>query len=337
MNIFLDVLKTVWNPETVYNMYSVIETNYISSGLLFIYFYYIKVISIAFCITVVISKGIQCIYSCYRYLAQEHQGIDKNTFSRSRKSVYFVLGSAVVICWLGFAVLCNQKHIENEYELVNLIVLIFVLAFLAGLYFLKKTGSKTNGKLISSMMVFFIFCITSIDTYNFRETLLHQRIYDMNQQYIKFDLPLNGVKYNYTIVTPVGTLINVPMYSKTFFEWYLELDLTQIDCVAGTYCIRKIDRSTKSVENIIIETVFRGTEEEKSKYADRYIRLVSRCDEKFAQENMEKLLKMKSAALNSDTKTFNKYMKSMEIKDPQIEIILNTMHLDKTFNMSFRQ
>ena len=81
--------------------------------------------------------------------------------------------------------------------------------------------------------------------------------------------------------------------------------MTQIDCVAGTYCIRKIDRNTKLVENIIIEIVFRGTEEEKSKYADRYIRLVSRCDEKFAQENMEKLLKMKSVALNSDTKTFN--------------------------------
>ena len=42
MNIFFDVLKTVCNPETIYNMYSVIETNYVSSGLLFIYFYYIK-------------------------------------------------------------------------------------------------------------------------------------------------------------------------------------------------------------------------------------------------------------------------------------------------------
>ena len=52
---------------------------------------------------------------------------------------------------------------------------------------------------------------------------------------------------------------------------------------------------------------------------------------------MEKLLKMKSAALNSDTKTFYKYIKSMEIKDPQSEIILNTMRLDKTFNMPFRQ
>ena len=247
------------------------------------------------------------------------------------------MGSAVVIGWLGFAVLCNQKHIENEYELVNFIFLIFVIASLASIYLYKKTGSKTNGKLTFSMVVFFFFCITSIDTYNFGETLLHQRIYDMNQQYIKIDLPLNGVEYNYTIVTPVATLIDVPMYSKTPFEWYLELDLTQIDCVAGTYCIRKIDRNTKLVENIIIEIVFRGTEEEKSKYADRYIRLVSRCDEKFAQDNMEKLLKMKSAALNSDTKTFNKYMKSMEIKDPQIEIILNTMRLNKTFNMPFRQ
>ena len=337
MNNFFDVLKTVCNPETIYNMYSVIETNYVSSGLLFIYFYYIRASSIAFFITVVISRVIQCIYSCYRYLNQEHQGIDKNTFSRSRKSGYFILGSAVVIGWLGFAVLCNQKHIENEYELINFIFLIFAIAFLASIYLYKKTGAKTNTKLKVSMLVFFIFCITSIDTYNFRETLLHQRIYDMNQQYIKIDLPLNGVEYDYTIVTPVATLIDVPMYSKTPFEWYLELDLTQIDCVAGTYCIRKIDRSTKSVENIIIEIVFRGTEEEKSKYADRYIRLVSRCDEKFAQDNMEKLLKMKSAALNSDTKTFNKYMKSMEIKDPQIEIILNTMRLDKTFNMSFRQ
>lgn len=68
------------------------------------------------------------------------------------------------------------------------------------------------------MFVFFIFCITSIDTYNFRETLLHQRIYDMNQQYIKVDLHLNGVEYNYTIVTPVATLIDMPMYSKIFFE-----------------------------------------------------------------------------------------------------------------------
>lgn len=100
MNIFFDVLKTVWNPETPYNMYSVIETNYVSSGLLFIYFYYIRAGSIAFFITVVISRVIQCIYSCYRYLNQEHQGIDKNTFSRSRKSGYFVLGSAVVIGWL---------------------------------------------------------------------------------------------------------------------------------------------------------------------------------------------------------------------------------------------
>ena len=337
MNIFFDLLKTVCNPETIYNMNSAIEINYVRNGLLFIYFYYIKVSSIAFFITVVISRGIQCIYSCYRYLNQEHQGIDKNTFSRSRKSAYFVLGSAVVIGWLGFVVLCNQKHIENEYELVNFIFLIFAIAPLASIYLYKKTRSKTNGKLTFSMVVFFFFCITSIDTYNFGETLLHQRIYDMNQQYIKFDLPLNGVEYNYTIVTPVATLINVPMHSKTFFEWYLELDLTQIDCVAGTYCIRKIDRNTKLVENIIIEIVFRGTEEEKSKYADRYIRLVSRCDEKFAQDNMEKLLKMKSAALNSDTKTFNKYMKSMEIKDPQIEIILNTMRLDKTFNMPFRQ
>lgn len=109
MNIFFDLLKTVCNPETIYNMYSIIETNYVSSGLLFIYFYYIKAISIAFCITVVISRASQCIYSCYRYLAQEHQGIDKNTFSRSRKSVYFALGSIVVIGWLGFAVLCNQN------------------------------------------------------------------------------------------------------------------------------------------------------------------------------------------------------------------------------------
>lgn len=100
-------------------------------------------------------------------------GIDKNTFSRSRKSVYFALGSAVVIGWLGFAVLCNQKHIENEYELINFIFLIFAIASSASLYLYKKTGSKTNGKLISSMLVFFIFCITSIDTYNFRETLLH--------------------------------------------------------------------------------------------------------------------------------------------------------------------
>lgn len=103
MNIFFDLLKTVCNPETIYNMYSIIETNYVSSGLLFIYFYYIKAISIAFCITVVISRASQCIYSCYRYLAQEHQGIDKNTFSRSRKSVYFALGSIVVIGWLRCA------------------------------------------------------------------------------------------------------------------------------------------------------------------------------------------------------------------------------------------
>ena len=82
MNIFFDVLKTVCNPETIYNMYSVIETNYVSSGLLFIYFYYIRDSSIAFFITVVISRVIHCIYSCYRYLNQEHQGIDKNTFSR---------------------------------------------------------------------------------------------------------------------------------------------------------------------------------------------------------------------------------------------------------------
>ena len=157
MNIFFDVLKTVCNPETIYNMYSVIETNYVSSGLLFIYFYYIKSFSIAFCITVVISRAVQCIYSCYRYLNQEHQGIDKNTFSRSRKSVYFALGSIVVIGWLGFAVLCNQKHIENEYELINFIFLIFAIASSASLYLYKKTGSKTNGKLVSSMVVFFSF------------------------------------------------------------------------------------------------------------------------------------------------------------------------------------
>ena len=98
-----------------------------------------------------------------------------------------------------------------------------------------------------------------------------------------------------------------------------------------------IQSATKFFYTKFLTHPFRGTEEEKSKYADRYIRLVSRCDEKFAQANMEKLLKMKSAALNSDTKTFNKYMKSMEIKDPQIEIIFNTMRLDKTFNMPFRQ
>ena len=51
MNIFFDLLKTVCNPETPYNMYSVIETNYVSSGLLFIYFYYIRASSIAFFIT----------------------------------------------------------------------------------------------------------------------------------------------------------------------------------------------------------------------------------------------------------------------------------------------
>ena len=142
MNIFFDVLKTVCNPETPYNMYSVIETNYVSSGLLFIYFYYIMASSIAFFITVVISRASQCIYSCYRYLAQDHQGIDKNTFSRSRKSVYFVLGSLVVIGWLGFAMLCNQKHIENEYELINFIFLIFAIALIVSFFCIKKQELK---------------------------------------------------------------------------------------------------------------------------------------------------------------------------------------------------
>ena len=142
MNIFFDVLKTVWNPETIYNMYSAIETNYVSSGVLFIYFYYIKAFSIAFCITVVVSRASQCIYRCYRYLAQEYQGIDKNTFSRSRKSVYFALGSVVVIGWLGFAVLCNQKHIENEYELINFIFLIFTIALIVSIYLYKKQELK---------------------------------------------------------------------------------------------------------------------------------------------------------------------------------------------------
>ena len=138
-------------------MYSAIETNYVSSGLLFIYFYYIMASSIAFFITVVISRASQCIYSCYRYLAQDHQGIDKNTFSRSRKSVYFALGSAVVTGWLGSAVLCNQKHIENEYELINFIFLILAIAFLVSIYLYKKTGAKTNTKLKVSMFVFFSF------------------------------------------------------------------------------------------------------------------------------------------------------------------------------------
>ena len=146
MNIFFDLLKTVCNLETIYNMYSVIETNYVSSGLLFIYFYYIRVSSIAFFITVVISRVIQCIYSCYRCLNQEHQGIDKNTFSRSRKSGYFILGSAVVIGWLGFAVLCNQKHIENEYELINWeCKIVCVKSNCADLFYAPYWGKQLKG------------------------------------------------------------------------------------------------------------------------------------------------------------------------------------------------
>ena len=158
----------------------------------------------------------------------------------------------------------------------------------------------------------------------------------MDDGYIEINLSMERAMHKYKIKTPLGTVMEIPMHIKNFPEYCLFIDLSQIDYIAGIYRL-ETDIDEPSDFSNTIEIVFRGTQEEKSKYADRYIRLVSRCDEKFAQENMEKLLKMKSAALNSDTKTFNKYMKSMEIKDPQIEIIFNTMRLDKTFNMPFRQ
>lgn len=189
--------------------------------------------------------------------------------------------------------------------------------------------------LLRQIVILFIFVII-FNSYTYNGIFDHKNMYYMDDGYIEINLSMERAMHKYKIKTPLGTVMEIPMHIKKFPEYCLFIDLSQIDYIAGIYQLGT-DIDEPSDFSNTIEIVFRGTEEEKSKYADRYIRLVSRCDEKFAQDNMEKLLKMKSAALNSDKKTFNKYMKSMEIKDPQIEIILNTMRLDKTFNMPFRQ
>lgn len=216
------------------------------------------------------------------------------------------------------------------------LLVIIVLSLIVGLYFVRLARGKINNVFQVCQVVIFAICIITMSACNIYGVFDHKNMYYMDDGYIEINLSMERAMHKYKIKTPLGTVMEIPMHIKKFPECCLFIDLSQIDYIAGIYRL-ETDIDEPSDFSNTIEIVFRGTEEEKSKYADRYIRLVSRCDEKFAQDNMEKLLKMKSVALNSDTKTFNKYMKSMEIKDPQIEIILNTMRLDKTFNMTFRK
>ena len=112
MNIFFDLLKTVCNPETPYNMYSIIETNYVSSGLLFIYFYYIRASSIAFFITVVISRVIQCIYSNKEFSENEKQILADLHYSK------IVISDAIYVVNVnGYIGTSTNKEIEYAKKL----------------------------------------------------------------------------------------------------------------------------------------------------------------------------------------------------------------------------
>lgn len=285
--------------------------------------------------TFFVSKLIEFFYTSYFNLIGNRRCLDIERLRNTRKSFYLIFGSIIGFNILGLIVLAFFVREKNEFVINYSVLVIIVLSLIVGLYFVRLAKGKINKVLQVSQMVILIICIMAIDVYNFYGVSDQKNMYYMDDGYIEISLSMERAMHKYKIKTPLGTVMEIPVHTKKFPEHCLFIDLSQIDYIAGVYKLGS-DIDEPSDFSNTVEIVFRGTEEEKSKYTDRYIRLVSRCDEKFAQDNMEKLVKMKSAALNSDTKTFNKYMKSMEIKDPQIEIILNTMRLDKTFNMSFR-
>lgn len=308
----------------------------ITNEWLFTYCYLFKSFSISCIITFFMSKLIEFFYISYFNLIGNRRRVDIERLRNTRRSFCLIFGSIIGINILGLIVLAFFVREKNEFVINYSVFVIIVLSLIVGLYFVRLAKGKINKVLQVSQMVILIIGIMAIDVYNLYGVSDQKNMYYMDDEYIEINLPMEKAMHKYKIKTPLGTVMEIPMHIKKFPEYCLFIDLSQIDYIAGIYRL-ETDIDEPSDFSNTIEIVFRGTEEEKSKYADRYIRLVSRCDEKFAQDNMEKLLKMKSAALNSDTKTFNKYMKSMEIKDPQIEIILNTMRLDKTFNMPFRQ
>lgn len=327
---------TAINEIVIYYVKGIFDILDITNEWLFVYCYILKSFTISCIMTFFMSKLIEFLYTRYLNLLGNRRSVDIERLRKTRLSFCFVLGSIIGINILGVIVLAFFVSVRNELIINYFVLVIIVLSLIVGLYFVRLAKGKINKVLQVCQMAIFIIGIISINGYNFYGVSDHKNMYYMDDGYIEINLSMARAMHKYKIKTPLGTVIEIPMHIKKFPEYCLFIDLTQIDYIAGIYRL-ETDIDEPSDFSNTIEIVFRGTEEEKSKYADRYIRLVSRCDEKFAKENMEKLLKMKSAALNSDTKTFNKYMKSMEIKDPQIEIILNTMRFDKTFNMPFRQ
>ncbi len=324
------------NEDVICYVNGIFDALGITNEWLFAYCYLFKFFCISCIMTFFMSKLIGFLYTRYLNLLGNRRSVDIERLKQTRRSFGFISGSIIGFNILGLIFLPFFVSEKNEFMIKYYLLVIIVLSLIVGLYFVRLARGKINNVFQVCQVVIFAICIITMSACNIYGVFDHKNMYYMDDGYIEINLSMERAMHKYKIKTPLGTVMEIPMHIKNFPECCLFIDLSQIDYIAGIYRL-ETDIDEPSDFSNTIEIVFRGTEEEKSKYADRYIRLVSRCDEKFAQDNMEKLLKMKSAALNSDTKTFNKYMKSMEIKDPQIEIILNTMRLDKTFNMPFRQ
>lgn len=336
LEFLIGMLGPMINEAVIHYANKILDAYCIRNIWLFVYCYAVKSFTIGGIITVVVSKFMDYFYNYYSELIGACRCVNDKLLKQTRKSFYLILNVVILIAWFGLFMIYFFTNIKNECETINAIIFIIAIIITAIIYLLKRITKKVNMCLLLRQIVILFVFVIIFNFYNYNGIFAHKNMYYMDDGYIEISLSMERAMHKYKIKTPLGTVMEIPMHIKTFPEYCLFIDLSQIDYIAGIYRL-ETDIDEPSDFSNTIEIVFRGTEEEKSKYADRYIRLVSRCDEKFAKDNMEKLQKMKSAALNSDTKTFNKYMKSMEIKDPQIEIILNTMRLDKTFNMPFRQ
>lgn len=336
LEVLIGMIGPMINEVVIHYANKILDAYCIRNIWLFVYCYVVKSFTIGGFITVVVSKFMDYFYNYYSELIGDCRCVNDKLLKQTRKSFYLILNIVILIAWFGLFMIYFFTNIKNECETINSIFFIITIIITAIIYLLKRIIKKVNMCLLLRQIVILFTFVIIFNSYTYNGIFDHKNMYYMDDGYIEINLSMERAMHKYKIKTPLGTVMEIPMHIKKFPECCLFIDLSQIDYIAGIYRL-ETDIDEPSDFSNTIEIVFRGTEEEKSKYTDRYIRLVSRCDEKFAQDNMEKLLKMKSAALNSDTKTFNKYMKSMEIKDPQIEIIFNTMRLDKTFNMPFHQ